>query len=328
MNFLKKSWLKILFPVVLLVTTIWIPNSMSAEPYPNRPITVVIPWGAGGMSDTITRALCNVVEKELGQPIVVVNKAGGGGVIGINFVLKSQPDGYTLGAPVSSFYLIQPHMRKQTYDPLTDSIDITTIFQYNYGIAVRSNAPWNTYEELIRYAKNNPGKFTYATAGIGTSQHICMERMAIKEGIKWTAIPYKSGSEAVVGCLGGHTDAVVQGSSDMIPHIQAGTIKLLLTLDEKRWSAVPNVPSVMEKGFDFYSLGFGSLNAPKGVPEPIIRKIEAAFNKAKKDPGFVEFCNKSYVSVGNLGGKEYSALWRKYYEPMGKIIKSLGLEQQ
>lgn len=327
MYFLKKSRFNIFVMAVLLVTTIWIPYSMSAESYPNRPITVVIPWGAGGMSDTITRAICHVAQKELGQPVLVENKPGGGGVIGINFVLNSQPDGYTLGAPVSSFYLNHPHLRKQPYNPLTDTIDITTIFAYNFGIAVRSDAPWNTYEELVRYAKSNPGKFTYATAGIGTTQHIAMERMAMKEGIKWTSIPFKSGSEAVVACLGGHTDAVVQGSSDMMPHIQAGKIKLLLTLDDKRWSAVPNVPSIMEKGFDFYAMSFNSLIAPKGVPEPIVRKLEAAFNKAKKDPGFVDLCNKGYVAVGNLNGKEYSILWRKYYEPMGKVIQTLGLGQ-
>lgn len=328
MHLLKNNWCKIAFMVVLLVTTVWIPNGVSEEAYPSKPITVVVPWGAGGMSDLITRAICKAAEKELGQSIVVVNKDGAGGTIGINYVLKSRPDGYILGAPVSSFYLNHPHLRKQPYDPLNDSIDITTIFKYNFGIAVRSNAPWKTYEEIVRYAKNNPGKFSYAIAGVGTTQHIAMERMAIKEGIKWTAIPFKSGAEAVVACLGGHTDAVVQGSSDVIPHLQAGSMKLLLTLDDRRWPTEPNIPSIMEKGFDFFAMSFNGLNAPKGVPEPIIKKIETAFNKAKTDHNFVELCNKSYVEVGNLNGREYSNLWRKYYEPMGKVIKALGLEQK
>ena len=303
-------------------------NGFAQEPYPSRPVTVVIPWGAGGMADAIMRILCKSAEKEMGQPIVALNKPGAGGTIGVNFALKAKPDGYTIGAPVTSAYIVQPHTQAIAYNPLTDPVDITTVYKYNFGLAVKPDAPWNTFEDVIRYSKKNPGKFRYASAGVGTTQHICMERIAIKEGIEWTHVPFKSGAEAVVACLGGHTDAVAQGSADMVAHFKAGKLKIVVVLDNKRWPSFPNVPTVLEKGYNFYAMSYMSLNVPKGVPEPVIRKIEDVFNKAKKDPTFVEALEKFQVDVVTMTGKEYSSLWRSHYEPMGKIIKELGIAQK
>ena len=327
-NAWNKSLVKIVSLLVLLIFAFLAGSSWAAEKYPSRRITVVIPWGAGGMSDTITRIICRAAEKELGQPIIIINKSGAGGTIGVNYALNAAPDGYTLGVPVSSAYLNHPHLRKIPYNPLTDAIDITTIFKYNFGFAVGPDAPWNSFEDVIAYAKKNPGKFTYASAGVGTTQHIAMERIGMKEGIKWTQVPFKSGTEAVVACLGGHTMAVVQGSKDEIPHLKAGKLKLLFTLDDRRWPAFPNAPSILEKGYDFYAMSYNSLNAPKGTPQHIIKIVEAAFNKAKKDPTFLATLEKFQVVAGTLSGEEYSKLWKSYYGPMGKVIKALGLQQK
>jgi tripartite-type tricarboxylate transporter receptor subunit TctC len=280
------------------------------------------------MQDTITRVICKAAERELGQPIIVENKPGAAGAIGMNYALKSKPDGYTLVAFVTSAYNIIPHMKKVPYNQFTDSIDITTFFKYNFALALRAEAPWNTFEELITYAKNNPGKFKYACAGVGRPQHISMEWIAMKEGIKWTQIPYNSGSETVAACLGGHAEGIAQGSIDLIPHVKAGKMKLLLILEEKRWPGFPNVPCMVEKGYDFYPISYGSLAAPKGVPDPIIKKLEDAFTKAKRDPSVVETLGKFQVGSGTLTGKQYADLWRSKYDEMGKVIKALGLEEK
>jgi tripartite-type tricarboxylate transporter receptor subunit TctC len=297
------------------------------EVYPNRSITVINTWGAG-MSDTVARIICRIAEKDLGQPVIVENKPGAGGAIGANYALKAKPDGYTLGVPMTSAYVVLPHIRNLQYNPLTDAVDITTIFKYNFGLAVRADAPWKTFEDVIDYARKNPGKFTYATAGVGVTQHITMEQMAMKLGIKWTQVPFKSGSEAVVACLGGNTDAVVQGSVDELPHVSVGKLRVLLTLEDKRWPDLPNVPTIMEKGFNFFAMSYMVLAAPKGIPEPIVRKLEAVFNKAKKDPSFIDSLKKFHVEVGDLNGEEYSKLWRSKYEEMGKVIKALGLSEK
>ena len=323
----KKMLIKISLIMILIITAFLVRNSLSQESFPNRPITVVVPFGPG-MSDTIGRIICRIAEKELGQPIIVENKPGAGGLIGANYVFKSKADGYTLGIPMTSVYIIFPHTRTVPYNPLTDAIDIATLYKYNFGLAVRSDAPWSTYEDVIAYARKNPGKFTYACAGVATTQDICMSRIGMKEEIKWTVVPFKSGAEAVAACLGGHTDAVVQGSIDEVPHIKGGKLKLLLTLDDKRWPEFRDVPNILEKGYNFFAFSWGVLSAPKGVPETIIKKLEDVFNKSKRDPSYIEALDKFKVEVGDLSGKEYSDLWRSKYDEMGKVLKALGLVEK
>jgi len=324
----KRTRKILLLAISLLVVGLVVENALAQEAYPTRPIKVVCPW-APGMSDTIARVVCKAAERELGQPIIVENKPGAGGSLGVNYAFKSEPDGYTLGLPMTSAYLVHPHLRKLAYDPLTCSVDITTIFKYSFGLAVRADAPWNSYEDVIAYAKKNPGKFTYGLGGgIGSTQHICMERIAMKEGIKWTIIPFKGDGESVSAVLGGHVNSVAQGPLAELPHLKAGKLKLLFTLDDKRWPDYPNVPTMMEKGFNFYAVSYQCLSAPKGVPESIIRKLEVAFNKAKKDPAFLKTLGDFHVPVGDLGGKEYSDFWRSKYDEMGEVIKVLGLQEK
>jgi tripartite-type tricarboxylate transporter receptor subunit TctC len=192
------------------------------------------------MGDTVTRVLCKNAEKELGQPIVIETKPGAAGAIGINYVVQSKPDGYTIGMAVTSNYIVNPHIRKLSYGTLTAITDILAVCKYNFGLAVKAGSQWNTYEDVIAYARANPGKFTYACAGVGVIQHITMERIAMKDGIKWTVVPFKSGGEAVVGVLGGHADAAVQGSVDLLPHLKSGKLKMLLVMDNKRWPDYPH----------------------------------------------------------------------------------------
>jgi tripartite-type tricarboxylate transporter receptor subunit TctC len=221
---------------------------------------------------------------------------------------------------------IHPHMKKLPYNPLTDVKDIIPVIRYNVGIVVRKDAPWNTFEDIIAYSKNNPGKFTFATAGIGVPQHICMERIAMKEKIKWTHIPFKSGPESVLACLGGNTDATVQGSVDVLPYIEAGKFKLLLAIDEKRWKCLPNVPNIYEKGYDFSSNTYFAISGPKGIPESIGKKLENAFSKAKKDPSFIQTLERFKVDEATMSAKEYEDFWRKEYYVMEEVIKTLGLQ--
>ena len=312
--------------VIFLITALLVGNGLSQEKFPSRPVTIVIQSGAG-MADTLTRIIAKPVEKELGQPMIIENKPGPQ-PIGMNYILKSKPDGYTLGGCVSSVFVIASHIREVPYNILTDSIDIATYYKYNLSLAVRGDAPWNTLEDVLAYAKNNPGKFTYATGGVGVPQHICLERIAMKKGIKWTAVPFKSPAESVVACLGGHTDATTQSSVDLLPHLKAGKLKLLVVLTDTRWPAYPNVPTVLECGFDFSAFSYGSINAPKGVPEPTIKRLEDAFNKAKKDPTFLEALKKFGVEESPMAGKEYTAFWKAQYEEMGKMVRALGLSEK
>ena len=313
--------------MIFLVTGLLVNNGLSKELYPDRPITMVTPGGAG-MGDTLNRLIAKAAEKELGQPIIIENKPGAAGTIGMNYTLKSKPDGYTIGANATGVYTIIPHMRKLPYNPFTDVIDITAFYKYNFALAISVDAPWNTFEEIIQYAKNNPGKLTYSTTGVGRAQHIMMEWIAMKERIKWTHVPIEGGGPAVIACLGGHVNATAQGSVDLLPHVKAGKLKLILILENKRWPAFPGVPSMLDKGYNFYAASCGCILAPMGVPEDIIKKLEGVFEKAKRDPSFTKALEDFQVEGSTLSGKEYSALWRSQYDEIGKVINALGLQEK
>jgi tripartite-type tricarboxylate transporter receptor subunit TctC len=288
----------------------------------------MVSWTSAGMGDVLRRAACVAAEKELGQPFVMEYMTGASGTIMMNYLVKAKPDGYNLGTLTTSVLLIGPHMRKTTYNTLTDFTDIITIAKYNFGLAVRSDAPWKTYEDVIAYARKNPGKFRFTCVGVGVTQHITMEQIAAKEGIKWTLVPFKSVGECMMATLGGHVDAIVQGSVDLLPQLQAGKLKMLLVLNDSRWPAVPGVPQIREKGYDFAATSYISFLGPKGLPEPIRQRLEDAFRKGMKSPSYVELLKKFQTEGSDMGGKEYSALWKSQYDDVGKVIKSLGLTQE
>ena len=322
-----KNLLRVFPILVFLFITSFVVESIAQAPYPNRPIMVVVVYGPG-MADTMVRAISQIAEKKLGQPIIVENKPGAGGALGTNYILKAEPDGYTIGVTATSVMSIIPHMRKLPFNPLTDVTDICSLYKYNHGLAVKSDAPWKTYEDVIAYARKNPEKFTYANAGVGTTQHLIMEMIAMKEGIKWTMVPYKSGGDSTIACLGGHTSGVTQGSVDLVPHIKAGKLRLLLSLNDFRWPPVSDVPNILEKGYDFYALNYNTVVGPKGIPEPIRQKLENVFRDSLKDSSLIEFANKFGVDIQFMTGKDYSNLWRSKNYEREKIIKTLGLKEE
>jgi tripartite-type tricarboxylate transporter receptor subunit TctC len=152
--------------------------------------------------------------------------------------------------------------------------------------------------------------------------------IAMKEGIKWTMVPYKSGGDSTLACLGGHANAVTMGSVDLLPHIKAGKLRLLMSLNDFRWPPVPDVPNMLEKGYDFYALNFNTLIGPKEIPEQIRQKLENVFKDSLKDPSFIEFANKFGVEIQFMSGKDYSNLWRSKYSEREKIIKTLGIKEE
>jgi tripartite-type tricarboxylate transporter receptor subunit TctC len=319
---------KVVLIVILLITALFISKGLSQEHYPNNPITMVVPWSAG-LQDIMTRAICKVAEKELGQPIIVENKPGANAAIGTNYVLKSKPDGYTLGTNGAATLAINPHLQKFPFNVLTDVIAISGFCKYNHLLCVRADAPWNTFEDLIAYAKKNPGKFTYAVSGIADPQHICMEQLAMKEGIKWTAIPFKGGGGAVLAALGGNTDAVAMSALETSAHIKAGKLKVLLVLTRSRLPAFPDVPTILEKGYDFHSIAYYvGIYGPRGLPEPIRERLEGVFRRATRDPFYIETASRLQIEVADISGKEFSDYWKSKYHDMGKVIKALGLGEK
>ena len=245
----------------------------AGEVYPTRPITVINTWGAG-MSDTVARIICKIAEKDLGQPVMVEDKPGAGGAIGANYALKAKPDGYMLGVPMTSAYIVLPHLRNLQYDPLTDTIDITTIFKYNFGLAVKADGPWKTFEEVIDYARKNPGKITYASPGVGTVGHLAAKQLEILAGIEMTTVPYKGLAPALNDILGGHVDLIFDTGTTSLPMHTSKKINIIATGSAERWPSLPDVPTIAESGLPgFRAVTWYAIVAPPGTPADIAAKI-------------------------------------------------------
>ena len=199
-----------------------------AQGFPARPVTLIVPWTAGGSTDIGMRALATATEKHLGQPIVIENRPGGSGTLSPGqMAATAKPDGYTLAQlPITVFRL--PFMTKTTFDPAKDFSYIIGVSGYTFGVVVKNDAPWKTFPELLVEAKANPGKINYGTPGPGTSLHITMEQIAKRQGIKWTHVPYKGSAETSTAILGGHIHAVAD-SSGWAQLVNMGQLRLLVT---------------------------------------------------------------------------------------------------
>ena len=324
-----KTFAGIALAIAATLTLTMSRHSVAQDTYPDRPITMVIGWTAGAQADVLLRMLAQGMSKELNnQPIVVVNKPGAAGLLGLNDVKNAKPDGYTLGFSVSSNYLIAPNINKDAAGMLENSTQIACFFDYQFALVVRADAPWKTWNEFREYAKKNPGKINYATSGVGTTQHIIFERIAEKEGIKWTHIAYKAGNETIQGLVGGHVDAAIQGPADVVALLRDGRLRMLLSLDDRRWDAFPNVPTILDAGYDFSAYSKSCIHGPKGLPEPIRAKLEAAAEKVIKDPGssFAEKARSLEVAVRFIGGADYTKAIQDRQEGFRTIIGTLGLK--
>jgi tripartite-type tricarboxylate transporter receptor subunit TctC len=252
-----------------------------AQDYPSRAITLIVPWPAGGSTDTHLRKLSEIASRYLGQPIVIENKPGGGGMIGsAGMARNAAPDGYTI-SQLTINALRQPHMQKVDWDPLKDFTWIIGVSGYTFGMVVKSDSPMKNFDDVVKYAKANPGKFTYSSTGIGTSPHLLVEQVADKAGVKLLHVPYKGNADSTQALMGGH----VMAQSDATgwgKFVDAGTFRLLVTFGDQRtrWGA----PTAKELGYDVVSYSPYGLAGPKGMDPRVVKILHDAFKKAMDDP--------------------------------------------
>src|SRR5512136_819998 len=239
--------------LVVLVLTVCVIFSMPlfsfAQTYPSKPIHMIITFPPGGSVDPSTRAIFEGAKKFLDQPIIIENKAGGGGTVGIAEAAKQKPDGYDIVSFVVSGLTRVPHLRPLPYK-LGDIVPIMQFAQVPSGVAVQANSPWRTFKELVDHARKNPKKVKFSTQGVSIPQDISMELIARKEKISWILVPYKGTAPAITALLGGHVDFTCV-STDFIPHVKAGKLKVLAILDQKRLDDFPQIPTLSELGYDF-----------------------------------------------------------------------------
>lgn len=283
-----------------------------AQPFPSKPVTLIVPWPPGGSTDICMRALAEAATKYLGQPVIVENRPGAAGTLGAGALVNAKPDGYTITqVPITVFRL--PHLSKTTFDPLADITYIIGISGYTFGVVVRSDAPWQSWNELVAYAKANPDKLNYGTPGANTSLHVTMEELGAARDIKWTHVPYKGNAENMAALLGGHITAAADATG-WGPFVDSGKMRLLVTWGAQRTKRWPDVPTLKELGYEVVSNSPYGIGGPKGMDPQVVRILHDAFEKALKDPAHLAVLEKYDQDVVYMNSADYARYARETFE--------------
>ena len=301
------------------------PSLSFAQDFPSRPIRLIYPWGAGSGGDIIIRGLAASAAKHLGQSMVVENKPGASGMLGPNEMMSARPDGYTLTQLSVAIFRV-PHMQKIQFDPLSDLSYIIGLAGFVFGLVVRSDSPIKTVKDLVEFAKANPGKFTYATSGIGITGHLAMEEFAHRAGIKVLHVPYKGDNEGLQAMLGGQVMAH-SSASTWGPHVDSGACRLLATYGSRRTTRWPNVPTLREAGYDTVTDSPWGIGGPKGMDPAIVRKLHDAFHKGLQDPQVQALLDKYDQPTIHMDPAQYTKFAREAFENERANIARLGLNK-
>ncbi len=252
--------------------------------FPDRPLRLVIPWPAGGSADAQLRSMGEIASKALGQPVVIENKPGAGGTLGpMTVAQQSRPDGYTL-TQMHLSVLRRPWMMKTPlWDPVRDFTHIIGLTGWLFGTAIKADSRFETWAEMIGYARANPGKLTYSTSGIGTSNHLAMETILEQEKVEITHVPFRGSNEGVTAALAGQVDMVCD-SSAWAPFVEAGSMRALSVWTAERAARFPSVPTLKELGYDMEVTSPYGVSGPKGMDEGVVRVLHDAFKAALFDP--------------------------------------------
>ena len=317
----KGKWL-LFIGLLLSVATI---GPSFAQEFPTKPINLIIGKAPGLSPDISSRFLASKAEKILGQPFVITNNGGGGGSVAYGIIAKAKPDGYHLVSDLSTSLVRIPHFRSVPYK-LDDFAPIMSFGAIQSGLVVRTDSPWKTLKEFVDYAKKNPGKVTYASTGVGGAPHHAMEFIGKQEGgISWTHVPFSG--DPMVALLGGHVTAY-SGGTVFIPHVKAGSFRILVTHGEKRLKSFPEVPTLRELGYNFVNETMFLVVAPKGTPLPIVKKLEEALRKSMDEPGFVRHMEELENVIAFRNAEDTKNYLEDAYDRIGKLTKELKIPSE
>ena len=292
-----------------------------AQGFPEREVTLIVNYGAGGNTDVASRALAQGMEGPLGKPIIVQNKPGALGTVAPAFLAKQKPDGYQVGVVTYATVAIMPHLMSLPYT-INDFEFVAGFGRFRYGVAVRADSPYRTLKDLVEASKKGKGIFFGAPSA---PNNLAMFELGRVTGGKFEQISYKSGTETVTALLGGQVEVIVQNPSDILPHIESGKLRLLASASPMRWNEHPNVPTMKEQGFDVEIDSWMGLAVPKGTPRVVVDKLQAATLASVKNPEVAKRLSSLGVDPSALTGKQYEEILQAGYVQMGKAIKAANL---
>ncbi|HBB16341.1 MAG: hypothetical protein A3J94_09290 [Syntrophus sp. RIFOXYC2_FULL_54_9] len=304
-------------------------SAQSGSDYPTKPIRMVIPFQPGGASDFVARIIQPKFMEELGQQVVIENRAGAGGNIGVEVVARAEPDGYTILLGNVGTMTINPNLYKNfKIKPMRDLIGISAIVDLPGGIAVHPSVPFNTVPEMVAYAKAHPGELNYGSAGVSSAQSLSFEFLKSKAGIDIQHIPYKGGAgAATIGALSGEVKIAVGTMASFAQHHKSGKLRVIGVLAPKRLASHPNLAILVESGFpELTTASWQGIFVPKGTPRPIVDKLHAALMKVLDDKTVNDrFAQVSAVTIANKSPEEFAAFMKIQTDFWGGLIKKLNV---
>ena len=320
----RKLFCSIVFGAIFVIGLGSLKPVEAEEKYPIKPINLIVPWAPGGDTDLTARIWAEYMGKLLGQPIVVLNKAGAAGITGTLFVAQANPDGYTLIQGSCGGNLVGPQLTKSGYD-LDSFMAVCQIGAYPAGLAVNADSPWKTLEEFIQEAKNNPGKLSYASPGASTWNSLVMKYWEMQAGIKVKDIHFQGSSPATTALMGKHCDFTFIPPQNFVPQVKGKTLRLLAV--GELWEEYPEIPTFKKLGYKGnYSSWSGTL-APKGTPINVIKKLSDTTMKLAKDPRYIDALNKVNSKPSFKGYEEWQEDLQKQYKDLGMVIVQMGLRK-
>lgn len=297
-------------------------------PWPAKPITYIVPFGAGGTTDILGRLVTSKAGPAMGATFVIENKPGAGGGMGTDFTAKAAPDGYTIqGGTISSHAINAALYSKLPYDPIKDFHPITLIGSMPNILVVRADSPYKTAQDVIAAIKGKPGAVSYASSGNGTSQHLSGVFFEQMTGGKMVHVPYKSSAESLNALLSGQgPELIFENLAPALPHIKAGKLRALGVTSDKRASTLPEVPSIAESLPGFSIVSWQAVFAPAGVPKPIIDRLSAEMIKAVNDPEVKSKLVAQGIEPGGMTPAELSAFQKTEVEKWARVVKGANIK--
>ena len=296
-----------------------------AQPFPNRPIKIIVPFGPGGFTDVAARILQKELAPAIGQPIVIENKPGAGSTIGTSEVSKAQPDGYTL-VMISTAHVISPHLYKSIpYDPIRDFTPVMKLAEGPYVLVIHPSLPVKSVADLIALAKAQPNTIDYASSGNGSAQHLVGALFVTMAGAPLSHIPYKGSSQAMNDVLGGQVKVSFVGVPNALPNLMSGKLRALAVSTRRRYADLPDVPTLDESGVKGYdaTIWLGLL-APPGTPRDIVQKINATVTRILSTPEARKLMASAGVDVATSTPEEFGALMQSELDRWGKVVRQTG----
>ena len=313
--------------ILLAAATLAAGLAFAQSDYPSRPITMIVPFPPGGVADITGRPVAEAMGRHLKQTVVVENKPGAGGGVGMAYVSKAKPDGYTVLMALASISVIPEADRILGRDAMYQYDQLVPVARFTADptvLAVRADGPYKSVKDLLDGAKKAPATIPYGSSGNYGTMHVPMEMLSQNAGVKMLHVPFSGAGPAIIALLGGQVEALSTGPSTVIGHAKGGKVRILATWGDKRHPALPDVPTLKELGYDAQYSQWTGLFVPAGTPEPVIAKLREAARVASDDPTFKAALAKVETPIQYLDAPQFRTFWDADVAKMADVVKKIG----